>query len=531
MNGLSQSGYGLLTGFLGALRSHPSSPALEVDGTHLSYEELARHAAAIASQLTSGEAPSLVAVYGNRSLPAYAGVLAALMAGAGYVPLHPDFPAARSRAMLQRSGATAVIVGQEAIAGLAALLEVETPLAVVMPASESTEELAKRYPRHRFTSASTLEPADPAPRRVADDDLAYLLFTSGSTGSPKGVPIRHGNVLPYVEYVSKRYSIGPRDRASQTFDLTFDLSVHDLFVTWSGAACLVSVPERTLLGPAKFIRDSELTLWFSVPSVAMSMASLRMLKTGAFPALRASLFCGEPLPMQTASAWARAAPNSVVDNLYGPTEATIATTAFRWDEATSPEKCLNGLVPIGSSFAHQRAAVVTEGRLAARGAPGELWLAGPQVCSGYWQDEEKTAAQFVSLTEDPGTRWYRSGDLAHEDEERCLYFRGRLDTQVKVLGHRIELQEIEGALRRAADCEFVVALPWPVRDGLAQGIVAFLGGSAPSGDEEILAASALELAPYMVPSRLIRLPELPLNPNGKVDRRALLARMEEGAVP
>ena len=160
--------------------------------------------------------------------------------------------------------------------------------------------------------------ADFEPIPVDLKDFAYLLFTSGSTGRPKGVGVTHANATAFLHAVGERYDFGPDDRFSQTFDMTFDLSVFDMFVAWSAGGCLCVPTQRQLIKPGRFIEDHELTVWFSVPSTGVFMRRLGELKEGRYPSLRWSLFCGEPLPVAVADAWARAAPASTVENLYGP---------------------------------------------------------------------------------------------------------------------------------------------------------------------------------------------------------------------
>jgi len=355
--------------------------------------------------------------------------------------------------------------------------------------------------------------------------VAYLLFTSGSTGEPKGVPIHHSNVRSYIEYISNRYGVDERDRFSQEFDLTFDLSVHDMFICWERGACLFSVPEKSVMLPAKFIRDHGLTMWFSVPSVVALLSNMRLLQPRCFPSLRFSVFCGEPLAAAHAQQWQEAAPNSIVENLYGPTETTIAISHYRWDPSKSPQVCLNGIVPIGWPFAGQQCRVADhEGGQVSK--TGELCLAGSQVTDGYWNNPEKTRCQFVRFPETRETLWYRTGDLVKRGENGCLYYLGRIDHQVKIRGYRVELQEIEVVLRKTSQAEQVVAVPWPVVDGSADGVVAFVSGASNVDDLYILNRCREALPDYMVPRKIYRLEEMPLNDNRKIDRKKLVTLLE-----
>lgn len=515
----------------------PQRPALEVDGQSVTYGELEMLAARIAAtiQRHGDDRRPLAAVLAHRSLAAYAGVLGVLGSGKGYVPLHPHFPPARTRTMLAASGCRALLVGEEALDALPQILKgVTEPLTIIAPFVPSMDGLAAIFDRHRFIAAAELarESDWTGPPPVDRHATAYLLFTSGSTGVPKGVPVRQDNVAAYLDHVCEAYGVRETDRFSQTFDLTFDLSVHDLFVCWSAGACLCCLPQASLIGPAKFIRENELTMWFSVPSLGLLMQRLRLLKPDALPSLRYSLFCGEALPAALASAWQIAAPNSTVENLYGPTEATIAILRYRWDEQRSPAETINGIVPIGEPFAGQRACVVsdTQQRLS-DGASGELCLSGSQVVTGYLDDPGKTREQFLVLPDEPGVTWYRTGDLARHDATVGFRYLGRSDSQVKIRGWRVELQEVEQAVRRAARTEMAICIAWPERDGSAEGIVAFVAGPTSGPDEaQIVAACRQSLPDYMVPANVHRLDALPLNASGKVDRGALAAMLREGAV-
>jgi len=522
----------LASGFFESAERFPERPALAVGNENISYQSLRQEVARIGATIQSvGDHQSgVVALLAHRSKTAYACALGILAAGKGYAPLNPKFPLDRTLRMLTLSGCSILIAGAESFANLPNLLaKVSGPLVVILPDCDVAPAWSKELPKHRFLPAGQMSSGrnlsfNP---ELASAAIAYLLFTSGSTGQPKGVAIHHSNVQPYVKYVSDRYSVNEEDRFSQEFDLTFDLSVHDMFVCWERGACLFSVPEKSVMMPAKFIRDHQLTMWFSVPSVVGVLEKMRLLNPGSFPSLRHSLFCGEPLPAKYAALWQKAAVNSTVENLYGPTEATIAITHLHWDPGRHEKEYLNGVVPIGWPFAGQMCRIVDdEKRTVATGKSGELCLSGSQVTNGYWNDPDKTRERFVQLPGCDGTTWYRTGDLVKQDAEGCIHYLGRIDHQVKVRGYRIELQEIEAVLRRVCGTEQVVAVGWPVRNGLAEGIIAFVSRNEAVDENVVLAECRESLPEYMIPRRIYLRSEFPLNANGKIDRQALIQQLD-----
>lgn len=517
----------LIAGFLAAARRHPGRPALAVDDVSYRYEELLERSTALSELIREADpdGSALVAVHGERSFWAYAGVLGALLAGRGYVPLPPSSPPDRVRQMLRRSGATTVVVaGASAAAGLEAVEDHPEELIVVVP----DRDVALAPSRHRVLGADALSPprnTEHAPV-VSSEAIAYLLFTSGTTGEPKGIGIPHSRVNAYVAAAGDRFRVGPEDRCTQNFALTFDLSVHDMFVTWSAGACLCVPSQRARFAPARFVREHAITSWFSTPSTAAMMMKLRMLKPGAFPSLRWSLFCGEALPTDVADAWLAASPDSQLVNLYGPTEATIACTAYAYGGGEPRQELVNGVVPIGHPFGSTRVAIADQDGRATEAGPGELLLAGPQVAPGYWKDPERTAAVFVDAPDIGPGPWYRTGDLVSRGSSGDLMYHGRLDDQIKILGNRVELGEIESALRRVSGGAPSVALGWPRTAAGAEGIVAFM--VADELDEEDVVRRCRDLLPdYMIPSRVHRLDGLPLTTSGKADRRRLAELHEE----
>jgi amino acid adenylation domain-containing protein len=522
---------GLCSGFFRWADEWPGRPALEVDGRVLTYGELARRARVIASTLlehAGGTQRPMIAVLAHRSPTAFAGVLGALARGHGYVPLNPGFPAARNRAMLDRSGSGAVVVDAAATASISGLLDgLDRELLLVLPDEKDVEPYAREWAPHCVVGApepGAGETFEPLPVRPSDP--AYLLFTSGSTGTPKGVAVTHANVRAFLEAVAERYDFTEDDRFSQTFNLTFDLSVFDMFAAWESGACVCCPTEKSLLNPADFIRRSGLTVWFSVPSIALFMRRLRVLKEGSFPTLRWSLFCGEALPAEVSREWAEAAPNSAIENLYGPTEATIACTAYRWDAGRSPEESELGIVPIGHPLGQMSTLVTSEDlQEVPGGEAGELLLNGPQVVDGYWRDDEATGRAFVSVG---GRSYYRTGDRVRRPAgDGPLRYLGRLDNQIKVLGHRVELGEVEAGIREETGVDAVVAVGWPRTSAGAAGIAAFIADT--SVDVAALRGRlARRLPSYMVPREVRLLPDLPLNVNGKWDRAALIRLLDEG---
>lgn len=520
----------MLAGTLAAelLRSfdhHPGRPALTVDGATWTYRELEARAKALAATLAEGpdDGPPLTALLARRSPTAYAGVAGIVLRGHGYVPLSPQFPPARTASMLARSGARILVVDGASAGQVPALLAACPAVRrVVLPDLDAPPAWADDLPGIRVATRADLRPAAAfAAPEVPPDAVAYLLFTSGSTGVPKGVMVSHANVVSFLGWARDRYGVGPEDRLTQLFELGFDLSVFDLFVAWSSGACLCAASPADLVAPAAYLLRERPTIWFSVPSLALLMGRLRMLPPGYYPSPRVVLFCGEALPAEVAARFAAAAPNARVENLYGPTELTIACTVYPWDPDRSPAESEDGVVPIGWPFPGLEARVIgPDLREVAPGEVGELAVSGPQVAPGYWEDPERTARAFVVL---PGTsaRAYRTGDRVRRPvrPEEPLRYLGRVDHQVKVHGHRIELGEIEAALREIAGTPVAVVVPWPVTAAGAEGLVAFL--DVPFDERAALAELARRLPDYMVPRSIRRVEAFPLNANGKVDRGAL----------
>lgn len=517
----------LLTAFQESVQRHAKRTALVLSEEHISYGSLDMLARRWAEALLFGgtRKPQRVGILASRNRVSYVGPLAALYAGATFVPLNPRFPRARTAAMVEAAELDALICDGNS-ASVAGTLDV--PLVIVPEAMDGrvVRGAARRgavvvgaAELGAFTAVREALPLQP-------DDMVYLMFTSGSTGRPKGVPITHRNVLYFLRTAQARYHIGPTDRLSQTFDQSFDLSIFDLFMSWLHGAELHAMQAIDLVAPGRFIRSHELTVWFSVPSMISMMTRKKgVLTPGAFPSLRASLFCGETLTPDLAKLWSAAAPSSFVDNLYGPTEVTLSCLWHRYQPSVDDR---HPSVPIGEPFpAHEVSLLDAAGAICpSTSSEGELAIAGPQVGPGYWRAPELTEERFVRF-EAAGPIFYRTGDLVRRLDDHTYLYLGRIDHQVKVQGFRVELAEVERVARRAASVVEAVVMPDVPVDGVLQGLVVFIPG--PERDfGPILDQLKAELPAYMVPKRVIFLAELPLNANGKVDRAALAQQLEGG---
>lgn len=376
----------------------------------------------------------------------------------------------------------------------------------------------------------------PLDSRNTPQDAAYILFTSGSTGRPKGVVITHANVRHFVEWAAHYFGMSPTDRISGHPPLHFDLSVFDIFGSFAVGAELHLVPEDLKFSPHKlaaFIRTSELTQWFSVPSVLTYMANFDVAQHNDFPALRRLLWCGDVLPTPVLRYWMTRLPEVACTNLYGPTEATIASSYYTVPQCPDDDRAA---VPIGTACDGEELLVLDEQlQPVPPGEVGHLYIRGTGLSPGYWRDAEKTRAAFLPHpgSSVPGDRIYKTGDLARIGDDELVYFVGRSDSQIKSRGYRIELSEIETALRAldgVHDCA-VVAIPTSGFEGTAIGC-AYVAAMGTQITPVVLRRDLAKLLPsYMLPSRWLAMERLPTNAHGKTDRAILKEMFQRDETP
>ncbi|WP_242614499.1 AMP-binding protein [Actinomadura roseirufa] len=519
-HGPGGGGFGLHGWFLRGLGLAEGRPAVQAGTETLTYGQAHQTALTWAGSLCAalGGRPAAVGILAGRSVTGYLGVLAGLYAGAAVVPLNPDFPAARNRAALAAAGAAALIVDD---AGAAALAASPVPVPNTLPILNTAPLLETgAVPGSRLVPVRPAEAAEEPAKAAAGDD-AYILFTSGSTGRPKGVPITHGGADAYFGHVAERHGIGTGDVVSQTFDLSFDCAIFDLFAAWGGGARLLAVPPGALRDLPGFAAEHGLTTWFSTPGVISLVRRAGGLRAGALPGLRRALFAGEALRAVDAAAWQDAAPGAVVENLYGPTELTITVSGHRWSPGASPALAVNGIVPIGRIHpGHDHLLLGPGGEPVAGEGEGELCVTGPQMTRGYL-DPADDRGRFL---EHASRRWFRTGDRVRRLPGGELAYLGRMDTQVQVHGLRVELGEIDHAARSCPGVEDAVTVA--IDGGDTADLVLFHTGS-PTPPRDLADALRGRLPDRMIPRRIHHVEALPANPNGKTDRRTL-TRLAEG---
>jgi len=468
-------------------------PAIFLEKQTVSYSDLLNHALSLSASVTKDNKKIGILCY--RDIGFYSSIFYCLLNKKTFVPLGVKFPLARLISIIEQSDLKEIIYSEKY--------------------SELAQALTQHFPSIKFIcfeSLTTIIPDSviPPESQTNENYIAYILFTSGSTGQPKGVPIREHNLISYLNYMVPLLGLDETDKVSQIFDPTFDLSIHDILVTWLSGACLYPLPESALFAPGKFTKKYGLTVWFSVPATAAIMAKLGMLKKDAYPTLKWSLFCGEALPVALAEQFQHATPNATLLNLYGPTEATIACS---FHEFKLDQDYTQNYVPIGKPFPHMVFGIDEN---------SELLINGPQVFDGYLNNPDKTQQSLFSKR---NQRFYRSGDAVELNEHDEYEYISRLDDQVKIQGYRIELSEIDSLAKKLINNPLVVSLATPKQ--APEYIALFICDNADTEKEKSLLKQLSEFLPnYMLPKKIVWLDDMPLNSNGKIDKLSLYTLLE-----
>lgn len=457
-----------------------------------------------------------------KSIPAIVAILGTLKADCVYVPMDISSPATRLQVMVETCESRCILaVGASA----GRLRELQAGLAQPLPvgwldAAPPPADLAVAF---RWDDLAAM-PATALDYQNQPSDLAHILFTSGSTGVPKGVMITHENVWHFTTWGTRYFDFQPGERISGHPPLIFDLSTFDIYGSLSAGCTLYLVtPEMSVLPNklADFIREAELTQWFSVPSLLNYMAKFDVIRPDDFPAMKRLLWCGEAFPTPALIHWMKRLPHVTFTNLYGPTEATIASSYYTMPACPADEK---ELVSIGVACDGEELLVLDDQlKPLPVGEIGDLYIRGIGLSPGYWRDEAKTAAAFVPNPADPTDRIYKTGDLANFGADGLVYLHGRADSQIKSRGYRIELGEIERALHSLPGLKESAIVA--VDTGGFEGATICCAYAPEAGAEvtipELRKSLAALIPSYMLPALWLCLPVLPQNANGKIDRKNL----------
>ena len=474
----------------------PDTPAIVEENRVTSFGELFEQAASLAVRFVEHgiQKQDRIALVLPKTTEAIVSVFASLLAGAIYVPIHPQWPKERIETTLADSAARLVIEGES------------------FPPRITDRQTGASIPWQPVRDALT--GIDSLPRADAGDP-AFILFTSGSTGRPKGVVLSHSAVSAFVKWSAREFQVCSSDRIACPSPLSFDLSTFDIFnMALCGATCVL-VPGHIMWMPrflVQFVREARITCWYSVPSILAGMLQEGRLAEHEYPGLRVILFAGEVFPGPNVARLQAAVPQAVCANLYGPTETNVVT----WCRVP---RDFDGSRPLPIGHPCPYATVTVEA------SSGELLVGGDSLMGGYWNRPEETQRAFVSLE---GKPYYRTGDRVSLAPDGHYLFLGRLDRQVKRRGFRIELGEVEAALARHEGILDAAAVA--VGDGkMGTVITAFVRARSAGALTlvEVKSHCARTLPLYMLPDHIVFLDTIPKGSRGKIDYMSL-GRIAEG---
>ena len=537
---------------------YPGKTAVTCGDREATYTEVGNASIRLADQLLEAGVArgECIPLFIPKSIDAIFAMLAVLRVGSAYVPLDVDSPASRIISILRTTGSRVVLANQEGLTLLnhpdyqAVLAEYvivkvdETGLPDTHDAAKGSdieesiaESVPTRFVDHgeeksdfdvlKYSRASAMGAALLSGVGSVSVDLAYVLFTSGSTGAPKGVMISHQAIIDYIDWCVAQFRISSTDQIANHAPLYFDNSTFDIYTAFASGATLHLIPpglNSVLPRLVSWLRQRKISVFFCVPSVLTLLLKSRRLQSGSLPDVRELVFAGEVVQPDVLTTWMEIFPHMRFTNMYGPTEITVDCTFHVVDQ---PPR--NNPVPIGRARPNMEVFVAEEGgRLTqAPGATGELWVRGLSVGYGYLGDPDRTSQAFV---QNPRSRFpdrlYRTGDLVTIREDGALLFLGRLDQQIKYLGHRIELGEIESQLQALPVVEEAVVVFHNAAEAAHQAIGALVSTSSNADSNVVMALLKDRVPGYMLPKVIVCTNDaFPRTPNGKYDRKAIASSL------
>ncbi len=496
----------VITWLESSAEKYPNKTAFADETTAVTYAELVRKSRVLAAYLAKRVKPvSPIAVLGNKTVDTVVAFFACVYAGCYYVPLNPDHPQERRARILNRLGMPLIIVTAGADNALP-----ECACDVV-------------YTKDACGEAADDEMLDEIRSAHIDTDPLYVIFTSGSTGEPKGIVVSHRSVIDFIEEFTDIFDINSDEVIANQAPFDFDVSVKDIYSTVKSGATMQIIPKAKFSFPVMLIDyliERKVTTLIWAVSALCIISGFRALSYKVPETIKKILFSGEAMPVKQLNYWKKYYPEATFVNLYGPTEITCNCTYYIIGKGQFEGDAL----PIGKPFPNERVALMgDDGVITAQGVEGEICVSGTCLSLGYYNAPEETARAFVS---DPRItayeqKMYKTGDIGYYGEDGLLRFVGRRDFQIKHMGHRIELSEIDAAMSELA----AVARSVCVFDAEKKKLLAFYTGEATAA--EIATFLRTRLPAYMLPQQFVKIDAFPLTENGKVDRRALIARARE----
>ncbi|WP_405206742.1 AMP-binding protein [Aquimarina sp. LLG6339-5] len=478
-----------------SIENHTDHNVLCINGVFYTYRdfalEISKIRLAVASEIEDSE--KLIGLVTNDDLQTYASIIALWLEGKAYVPVNPEVPFERNSKVFEL-----------------------TETKFVLDSSESSV-----YNDYQLIPSNQLKDAeiDLEPKEFSGDQLAYILFTSGTTGLPKGVPITFNNVQALVGAIDAEptFNLVPSDRCLQMFELTFDFSVVTYLFPILAGSCMYTIPKGAIkyFYIFKLINEQKLTVLTMVPSIINYLRPY-FGEINA-PDVRYCSFGGGALHSDIAKEWSNCLPNCKIFNYYGPTEFTVYSGFYPYHKETDT-KSHNGIIAIGTPQKDTLYLVVNEkNEEVAIGETGELCLGGPQITPGYWKNEERNAQSFFTRN---NIRYYKTGDLCLKDEDGDFLYVGRADFQVKIRGYRVELAEIEFHAKYKSEKKVnMVALD--ITNSLGNAELGIAIEAEEFDTEYIFDYMKLKMPSYMIPMHVRFIKEFPHSINGKIDRKEL----------
>jgi D-alanine--poly(phosphoribitol) ligase subunit 1 len=501
--------------------AHPSRLALRLPDRSVTYAELDAASNRVARQLRKRGVGQrdVIAIAHTKTVECYAAMLASLKLGSIYCNIDETNPTERLARIFSTCQPRLVVgVGVGVGEGLS-----DGVRGAASSSGAGLLDFAEQDVRNEHLDTS---PTPLATDGLTGADPAYIMYTSGSTGTPKGATMTHANVLNFAAWARQRFAITPDDVLTNVNPMYFDNSVFDFYASLLNGAAMAPVPRAFTADAPRLVQAVDkagCTIWFSVPSMLIYLMSMKVLNADSFARIRSIVFGGEGYPKPELRRLHRLfGSRASLVNVYGPTECTCICSA----RAIEPEDLADdaGFAPLGPVADNFGFIVFDEDEQAVgAGGVGELWLSGPQVGLGYYNDPDRTSASFPSnpLNLAWSERCYRTGDIVRVGADgRCLSFVGRHDNQIKHMGYRIELEEIEAALQRVPGV-VQAAVVYKAGSRGFKHIVAYVSGDSLPDEDGLRQSLRNTLPSYMVPQRFNLMEELPRNANGKIDRRSL----------